>query len=240
MEQLTTEPWFRWAFRCGTAWKSTQWYKTLEVDTAMKLAFSLKNPWLSTWRSRLQTVGHELKFVAVTKMNSSVTVRASSEIEGKLARFVNDGNLSTYWTPNYTEEERLSRTKRQTIFLLPWLEIDLGREETVYAVTLRSGLECLAFDDRSLPPTFVGPTKIFVSNDRMREETSFDNETNIAGYFQDSVHHLQKPQKGRFLQLWYTSADLHTEIDFIRIAELIIHTSGTYPQPSLDHIMQRA
>ena len=68
MEQLTSEPWFRWAFRCGTAWKSTQWYKTLEVDTAMRLAFSLRNPWLSTWRSLFQTVGHELKFVGVTKI----------------------------------------------------------------------------------------------------------------------------------------------------------------------------
>ena len=70
-------------------------------------------------------------------MKSSVTVRASSENEGDLARFVSDGNLSTYWTPNYTEETILSLKKRDTIFLLPWLEIDLGQEETVYAVTLR-------------------------------------------------------------------------------------------------------
>ena len=157
-------------------------------------------------------------------MKSSVTVRASSETEENLVRFVNDGNLSTYWTPNYTEELTLSLIKRDTFFLLPWFEVDLGREETVFAITLRSGLECLATDEKN----FAGPTKIFVSNDRMREETSFDNETNIAGYLQDSVHHLRKPQKGRFLQLWYTSADLHTEIDFVRIAELIVHTSGSH------------
>ena len=174
-------------------------------------------------------------------MKSSVTVRASSETEENLVRFVNDGNLSTYWTPNYTEELTLSLIKRDTFFLLPWLEVDLGREETVYAVTLRSGLGCLA-TDFELKKTFLGPTEIFVSNDRIEEEWNA-NGTIITGYLQDSVYHFLQPQKGRFLHLWYTQtreSNLLEEIDFVRIAELTIHTSGTYPQPSSDHIMQRA
>ena len=174
-------------------------------------------------------------------MKSSVTVRASSENDGDLAPFVNDGNLSTYWTPNYTEETILSLKKRQSIFLLPWLEIDLGQEETVYAVTLRSGLGCLD-TDFELKKTFLGPTKTFVSNDRIKEEWNA-NGTTITGYLQDSVYHFLQPQKGRFLHLWYTQtreSNLLEEIDFVRIAELTIHTSGTYPQPSSDHIMQRA
>ena len=71
-------------------------------------------------------------------------VRASSENRGNLARYAADGNLSTFWAPDLPN---IILSRRQEI--LPsfhWLEIDLGRRETVHAVTLRSGLGCLDGD----------------------------------------------------------------------------------------------
>ena len=68
-------------------------------------------------------------------------VRASSENPGNLAVYAADGNLSTFWAPD------LPVARRREIFPnFHWLEIDLGREETVHAVTLRSGLDCLDSD----------------------------------------------------------------------------------------------
>ena len=67
-------------------------------------------------------------------------VRASSENHGNLARYAVDGNLSTFWTPV------LPRKRRDILPTIHWLEVDLGRIETVHAVTLRSGLGCLDGD----------------------------------------------------------------------------------------------
>ena len=65
-------------------------------------------------------------------------VRASSENPGNLAVYAADGDLSTFWAPD------LRVARRREILPGHWLEIDLGRVETVHAVTLRSGLSCLA------------------------------------------------------------------------------------------------
>ena len=71
-------------------------------------------------------------------------VRASSENRGNLARYAADGNLSTFWAPDLPNII-LSR-RRDINPNFHWLEIDLGRIETVHAVTLRSGLDCLDSD----------------------------------------------------------------------------------------------
>ena len=69
-------------------------------------------------------------------------VRASSENPGNLASYAADGNLSTFWTPKVRP-----RPQRSPYFpIFHWLEIDLGREETVRAVTIRSGHGCLDSD----------------------------------------------------------------------------------------------
>ena len=69
-------------------------------------------------------------------------VRASSENPGNLAVYAADGNLSTFWAPDLPAVAR----RREILPTFHWLEIDLGRVETVHAVTLRSGLDCLDAD----------------------------------------------------------------------------------------------
>ena len=69
-------------------------------------------------------------------------VRASSENRGNLARYAADGNLSTFWSP---ARPRCGKGC-ETVPTFHWLEIDLGRIETVHAVTLRSAVGCLVED----------------------------------------------------------------------------------------------
>ena len=80
-------------------------------------------------------------------------VRASSENRGNLARYAADGNLSTFWAPDSPDYIERPAERVQKSFL-HWLEIDLGRVETVHAVTLKSGLGCL--DDDNPYPHFSG------------------------------------------------------------------------------------
>ena len=51
------------------------------------------------------------------------------------------------------------------------------------------------------------------------------NENNMDGFLQDSVYHLPKPEKGQFLLVQYSHIR-YMDIYKIRIAELIVHTTG--------------
>ena len=178
-------------------------------------------------------------------------VRASSENRGNLARYAADGNLTTFWAPDLPN---IILSRRQEI--LPsfhWLEIDLGRRETVHAVTLRSGLGCLDGDSDVngfdyydeydfhrwglefwllIHDVFLSPVGISVSNVRINSTNTslLAEENNITDILQDSVYHLPKPQTGQYLLVQYSHIE-HTvnSVYRIRIAELIVHTTGKIP-----------
>ena len=82
---------------------------------------------------------------------------------------------------------------------------------------------------------FLSPVGISVSNVRINMTSLLaELDQNITGLLQDSVHHLPKPQKGRYLLVQYSHMQ-PMDIFGIRIAELIVHTKGEQLKTSNQH-----